>query len=138
MLEDELLLDVNNFNQSSKYEDFLALAKRIQNILLTEPGTNPNIPEFGVGLQMYNFEFLDNDTLSVIETNINEQVSKYVALNAPINIKLEIIKDNRGRNNVTGLINIYDPKFNQTLKNIIFSFGQQKKSTKIISKIIVT
>ena len=59
----------NEFNKANSYTGMVALAKLIQNLLITEPGTLPSCPKYGVGI----------DTYSTIISNISDQINTYLA-----------------------------------------------------------
>ena len=69
----------NEFNKANSYTGMVALAKLIQNLLITEPGTLPSCPKYGVGIDTYRMEFSNSDTYSKIISNISEQIDTYLA-----------------------------------------------------------
>lgn len=72
----EFYLNLNKYNNVASEK--IALAQTIQNLCLIEPGTYPNNPELGVGIENYQFEFLDNNTLGEIKSKIDEQIAKFI------------------------------------------------------------
>lgn len=76
----ERTFDLSDYKNSLKYyENTEAMARVILNLLYLKPGNYPNSPEMGINIKQYQFEFLDNSTISEIEANINEQIQTYLA-----------------------------------------------------------
>ena len=68
----------NEFSKNNSYTGMVALAKLIQNMLITEPGTLPSCPKYGVGIDTYRMEFSNSDTYSTIISNISDQIDTYL------------------------------------------------------------
>lgn len=64
----------NNFKEGK-----LALAQTIQNLCLIEPGTYPNNPELGLGIENYIFEFSDNTTINKLRSSLDEQINRFIS-----------------------------------------------------------
>ena len=69
----------NEFSKANSYSGMVALAKLIQNLLITEPGTLPSCPNYGVGIETYKMEFSNSDTYSRMINVISEQIDTYLA-----------------------------------------------------------
>tara|TARA_R100001015_G_C4635188_1_gene203948 strand:+ start:10269 stop:10637 length:369 start_codon:yes stop_codon:yes gene_type:complete len=68
--------DINGYTMIG---DFNTLIKQnLKMLILTDPGERVMVPEFGVGIRSYLFENFNNLTFTKIETDIREQVSKYL------------------------------------------------------------
>jgi hypothetical protein len=77
-LKGEATLLPSPFRSSHVETDLKALAKRIQTLLIMEPGTIPNCVGAGIGIGTYLQEFADNSTLIDLTDRINSQISKYL------------------------------------------------------------
>lgn len=77
-IKPEPRLDINAFSRTDLSVGLKALATRIINLLLQEKGTVSNCYEMGAGLGMYLFEFMDDRTVSSVQSEIQSQVSKYL------------------------------------------------------------
>lgn len=90
----DITLNVNEFNKLSFYNDRLSLARMLQNIVITKPGTYPNNPDFGCGIENYIFEFANNNTIAEITTSIGKQIDKWInpaKNNIHINVNVKYI-----------------------------------------------
>ena len=92
-----ITLNINNFKKLSYLNDREALARMIQNIIVTKKGTYPNNPDFGVGIENYMFELADGKTLSELTSNINEQLSKWVRNDYNIQVDGQYINSNNNQ-----------------------------------------
>ena len=68
----------NEFNKANSYTGMVALAKLIQNLLITEPGTLPSCPNYGVGIDSYRMEFSNADTYNTITSSLSDQIDIYL------------------------------------------------------------
>jgi hypothetical protein len=73
----ELSLSLNNFGQPQEYSGKLAWAHVIMNLILMEPGTYPSQPDMGVGLNRYQYRFLETWQSEVL-ASIKLQVKTYL------------------------------------------------------------
>lgn len=89
-LKNEYILQSSEYDDAKKYNGLLALAFQIQRLIFIDPGTYPNHPKMGVGIRSYQFEKLNNSTLSQIRNKITEQINKYITPDSDINIKVTI------------------------------------------------
>ena len=85
--------------------DFTTLIKQnLKMLVLTNPGERVMIPEFGVGITKYLFENFTNTTYTDIETDIRQQVSKYLPVVA---IQSVLFDDSNEDNNTLGIAIVY-------------------------------
>ena len=73
----ELGLSTNVFNKATEYKGKTAWFQLILNLIFLRPGTYPSIPNMGVGIQDYEYEFLD-DVKDNIQAAIQEQVKTFL------------------------------------------------------------
>ena len=101
-LRDELVLEFNNFKEPATKENYIALAQKILNLLLLEPGTYPDSPEMGINIAKYQFELLTPDLLNKIQADISKQVNQYIPSN---NIqKIAVFENTNTKTNTIELI----------------------------------
>jgi len=74
----EFILEVGSFKRAKEVGGKVSLARKIQTLLLMDPGTMPNMPEMGVGLSDFRFEGLDDTTLNLVRKRVEEQVRRYI------------------------------------------------------------
>ena len=101
-LKDELLLDFNNFKEPDVKKNYMALAQKILNLLILEPGTYPDSPEMGINIAKYQFELLTTDMLSTIQSDISRQINTYIPTNGIQ--KIAVFQNNNARTNTVELI----------------------------------
>jgi hypothetical protein len=133
----EYVLNVNDYGTTESISDVLALAREIQTLMLIIPGTYPNHGDLGIGIQTYQFEILDSQTLSEIQRRCNTQISKYIPTSAIQNIRVEKV-DNKltGKNNTIGvLLNLAKPLSGKD--SIILTFSDLGKVGKVSSEIYI-
>ena len=73
----ELGLSTNVFNKATEYQGKTAWFQLILNLIFLRPGTYPSIPNMGVGLQDYEYEYID-DVKDNIRNKIEEQVNMFL------------------------------------------------------------
>lgn len=90
----------------SNYQDDLltvsgaeTVALLILNLLFTRPGNYPNSPDMGINIQKYKFEFIDNQTLSEIEHEINSQIDTYLSNTVIAQVSLSRSEDEEEKRN---------------------------------------
>ena len=100
----DIMFVVGENNRAEVYYDASAVVLAIKNILLSRPGNFPETPSLGMHIQKYQFETLDDETLTDIETELSMQINKYVqsANNVSVNI-VKIIKDEDNPYNGIGI-----------------------------------
>jgi phage baseplate assembly protein W len=135
--KDELLLERSVYNTNAVRKDLEALAQTIQNLLIIEPGTYPNQPSLGVGIENYQFEFLDDRTLSEIREKTDSQIEKFIPTSLNIEMEIDTIKNNLGQNILYFSFYVSDDNRFTKPENITILFANNKNNKKIISKIIL-
>jgi RNA binding exosome subunit len=138
LFKDELLLAKSVYNTNAVRKNLEALAQVLQNIIIYEPGTFPNQPELGVGIESYQFEFLDEKTMTELKSRIDNQISKFIPSDIKIEPKVDTLMNELGKRilvisfRVNGLDNRAD-----SYSEINMLFGKDKSNRKIISKILL-
>jgi hypothetical protein len=127
-----------DFNIVNNETGVRALALRLQTLLLTEPGTYPNNYSLGIGVQKYDFEFLDDATLSDLRSKISEQVSKWVPASSQY-IKNTIVENmNTYNENITNSIIVAFELGSQTDEKFIGIVLKKDTSTsRVTSEILI-
>lgn len=73
----ELGLSTNVFNKQTEYQGKTAWFQLILNLIFLRPGTYPSIPNMGVGIQDYEYEYID-DVKDNIRNKIEEQIKLFL------------------------------------------------------------
>lgn len=133
----------DNFQKPAIRENLEALAQTIQNIILIEPGTYPNDPNFGCGISNYLFEFNDQTTINEIQSNIDSQISKYaVHPNITVQSSVSTSTAMSGRMNILVIdVNIFDTKTTNTNNetealNLSYLFAGNTETKAVVSQLI--
>lgn len=66
---------VNAYGKCQEYTDKDAIILAIRNILLSKPGNYPMHPSIGMNIKKYKFEFLDDDTVKSIQSELNRAIA---------------------------------------------------------------
>ena len=66
----ELTLGINSFDNPKELNDVAAWSQLMLNLIFLRPGTYPSMPQMGVGIESYQYEFIDEaiDELSAAIT----------------------------------------------------------------------
>ena len=97
----ELGLAFNNFKQPAFKKNLEALSQLILNLMFLVPGTYPNLPEMGINIKQYQFEFLTDNNLRDIEDSIFKQIQEYMPSSQLVQVIARTFKDP-----VTNLVNL--------------------------------
>lgn len=77
--------DGGDFTVNESFKDLVK--QNFKTLLLTIPGERIMMPDFGVGIQTYLFENIEDGGISMIASSINNQVSKYMPYINILNIE---------------------------------------------------
>lgn len=72
-LKGEITFAPSLFGSTQIYKDLQAFALKLQDLLLMEPATNPCAISMGVGIRNYLFEFISDETIAILNREVNEQ-----------------------------------------------------------------
>lgn len=73
----DILMDVDEFHKPRVISTFQMCINSVLTLLLMKPGQYPSIPELGINIEQYLFEYADDKTLPDKITNeINEQCNR--------------------------------------------------------------
>ena len=70
-------LQINSFDKPSELNDVKAWSQLLLNLIFLKPGTYPSLPEMGVGIEDYQYDFLD-EAVSELSTRITAQQQTYL------------------------------------------------------------
>ena len=145
LFRNEPLLAIDLFHKPMVRNDLEALAQTIQNLILINPGTLPNDPLFGVGIERYLFELMNDNTISEIKTNIEEQISKYI-VHDDVTVNVEVKPVGSSKNNINALgvsVQLYPSNSNgiesdsDNSLEIGFAYAASATTRQTISKIMI-
>ncbi len=74
----ELQLSINSFDNPTELTGIKAWSQLILQLIFMEPGTYPSLPEMGVGIENYQYDFLP-DILSQLASSIIQQQRTYLS-----------------------------------------------------------
>ena len=74
----ELLLEVNSFDKPTELSGVSAWSQLLLNLIFLKPGTYPSVPEMGIGIENYQYDFMD-DAIGELSAKITEQHKKYLS-----------------------------------------------------------
>lgn len=92
IFKDEVTLNINSFDKEIILKDREALASMLRTLVIVKKGTYPNNPDFGVGIEDYLFDFLNDNKISELEDEIDNQIQKWIDKSPNLNIKTKIHK----------------------------------------------
>lgn len=75
--KDELVLGLNPFQKPEVLHGKEAWVREIQNLLFLRPGTYPSCPNMGIGIQDFEFSFIDS-AVDELQMRIPAQVSNFL------------------------------------------------------------
>lgn len=71
----ELYLTTDSVN---KVDEEKAIIQQVQNLLFIKPGTYPNDPDLGIGIEDEQFEMADDNYLNNLKNRIDLQIDKFI------------------------------------------------------------
>jgi phage baseplate assembly protein W len=74
----DFTFDQGIYGRAAEYTDTSAFILAIRNILLSRPGNYPFNPSFGMNIQKYQFDLLDDIQLNEIKSELNRQIARYL------------------------------------------------------------
>ena len=73
----ETALQINSFDKPDELNDVKAWSQLLLNLIFLKPGTYPSLPEMGVGIEDYQYDFLE-EAVSELSTQITTQQQTYL------------------------------------------------------------
>jgi hypothetical protein len=120
------------YKTSHHITGLLALAKRLQTLIIMEPGTIPNLTGAGVGIATYLGELADDTTLTDIRNDIFTQVYKYLPNNVISDISVKILESkDDGKKFLAFFVKLGTVVDDKT--SFALTFGQNISSGSVIS-----
>lgn len=89
----EQLLDINSFDKPTELSGVAAWSQLLLNLIFLKPGTYPSLPEMGIGIEEYQYDFLD-DAISALSAKITEQQKKYLPDIPLANVQITKVEQN--------------------------------------------
>lgn len=91
MKEEDMLLSLNDYNTPRVVKDLELLNLKIIRLLLLEPGTYPDQPTRGFGLQSkYRYMVFDDNTIMQFQSELNRCISEWLPSNIDLNVYVEL------------------------------------------------
>ena len=145
LFRNEPILAIDLFHKPMVRSDLEALAQTIQNLILINPGTMPNDPLFGIGIERYLFELMNDNTLSEIKNNIEDQISKYIVHDdVTVNVEVKPVGTSSKSINALGVSVQLSPSSSNGIEStsndnleIGFAYAASTTTRQTISKIMI-
>lgn len=99
----DFTFELDEYGKTKEYSGTNAIILAIKNILLSRPGNFPFTPDLGVDIQRFQFELLDDYTLSDIKNQIMTQINKFIPTIDNVNVSVSKVEDNTLGEYSTGL-----------------------------------
>lgn len=134
-----MFLAQNIYNKQHMLEDMEALGQTIQNLIIMKKGTYPNTPSLGVGIEDYLFEILDNETISDITSNINNQISQFIVSNS-VNIDVKVIQLKNSNANLNSLkidVTLTETTDSSSIQTFSYIFASNLLTKKMVTKLVL-
>ena len=130
-LKSEMTFVPDAFRTSHQITGLFALAKRLQTLIIMEPGTIPNLTEAGVGIGTYLQEMADQTTMNSLKERISAQVEKYLPNNEINSIDTKLITSREdGKSYVALFCNLGTPLDGKTSFAMTFGTNSNGNSVK--------
>ena len=99
----DFTLQESSFIKAEEFTDTSAVILAIRNILLSRKGNFPFTPAFGMNIEKYQFDLLDDVQIEAIKSELSRHIAEYIPDISSVSINIEIVKDedgivNEGRN----------------------------------------
>jgi hypothetical protein len=130
----EITASLDNFSNPASYDSVISLAMRLQNLLLMESGL-PGVNNMGVDIKGYLQNRADDNTISTLNTSINEQVMLY--LNTPLidSVSAEYYTDKgTGNTRIAVVAKIMDTRIYE-FKTTMMDFTLEQSTSQVKSQI---
>lgn len=73
----ELTLEIDSFDKPKELVEVAAWSQLILNLLYLKPGTYPSLPDMGIGIEEYQYDFID-DIAEELTSKITSQQKQYL------------------------------------------------------------
>jgi hypothetical protein len=133
----EILLDVNDYNTNEERKGLLALAQTVQNLVIHEPDTYPNMPGLGVGIENYQFELIDDETINDLTDKVNSNIEKFIPTDVSIECKIDIVENELKQNIIIMSFVVTGLSDYNTVDKFTVAFGKNPFNHSLVSKIIL-
>jgi len=85
-----------DFGKAQEFTDTNAVILAIRNILLTRPGNYPFNPTFGINIEKYQFDLLDNVQIQAIKSELSDQINRFLPTLTNIFVDVQVVQDDSG------------------------------------------
>jgi phage baseplate assembly protein W len=125
------------YARAEEVKDVSAVILAIRDILLTRPGNYPFTPSFGMNIEKYQFDLLDQTTIDTIRSELQAQIERFIPEFGSVSITVEIVKDDSNLlNNGQGMlgISISSRLRNEPLTTSFLLFRDNQGITKVFNE----
>lgn len=89
----DFTLNLSEYGNCEKLSDSNSILYAIKNIILSRPGNYPLMPDLGINIQKYQFELLDDYTISTIKSDLLKQITKYIPTIDDVQVTVQKVED---------------------------------------------
>lgn len=72
-LKDEVTLQINSYDKPEELSEVQAWSQLLLNLIFLRPGTYPSMPGMGVGIENYQYDFIDEALTEITQAIIKQQ-----------------------------------------------------------------
>jgi hypothetical protein len=134
--KDECFLGVDDFGRNKIIKGADANAYRIQNLIMMEPGTDPALPEMGIGIKNFQFNLATPEEISTVSALIEQQIAKWLPDIIVDDLVVELLNNETlGIKNTLGIMfKIFSIQDNQSITAAIL-VNKNNPSTEVRSSL---
>ena len=92
----DFALSFGPYGKATEYTDENAIILAIRNILLSRPGNFPFNPSIGMNIKKYQFDILDSQTISDIQSELNREIAQYIPNLGSVEVYVNKIESSDG------------------------------------------
>jgi phage baseplate assembly protein W len=89
----DFTLDQGQYGRAAEYTDTSAMILGVRNILLTRKGNFPFNPSFGIDIERYQFDLLDDVQLGEIRSELARQIAEYMPSFQNVAVEVRAVTD---------------------------------------------
>jgi phage baseplate assembly protein W len=92
----DFTLDQGPYGRALEYTDSAAIILAVRNILLTRRGNFPFNPNFGMNVEKYQFDLLDDVQVGEIRAELSQQIARYLPSLQNVSVDVRIVDEVEG------------------------------------------
>jgi phage baseplate assembly protein W len=89
----DFTLDQGPYGRALEYTDSAAIILAVRNILLTRRGNFPFNPNFGMNVEKYQFDLLDDVQVGEIRAELSQQIARYLPTLQNVSVDVRVVDE---------------------------------------------